>query len=225
MELDFIAAFMIGLLGSGHCIGMCGGMGAAITLSIDKTDHQRRYLYLLLYNFGRIVSYCLLGGVIGALVTGVTSFGSSNSMLIALRLCASMMMILLACYIGGWWFGLTFLEKQGQKIWRYIAPIAGRLLPLKSPIYALPLGFLWGWLPCGLVYSALTWAAVSGSALNGSSIMLAFGLGTLPALLLVGFMADTVKSILKNRYIKHASALLLLFYGIQTGYIAIKQLM
>ncbi|KJF80918.1 sulfite exporter TauE/SafE family protein [Photobacterium angustum] len=226
VNLDFYAAFLIGLMGAGHCIGMCGGVAAAITIGMpENTKNSKRWIYLLNYNLGRLVAYTVAGAIIGAMLASVASINGSNSPLIFMRFLAAIMMIILALYIGQWWFGLNKLERIGQVAWRYISPLATSFLPLKSPIKALPFGFFWGWLPCGLVYSTLTWAAVSGSALNGAIVMLAFGLGTLPAMLAVGGFATQLKIWLKNLYFKRISALLLMAYGIQTGYIAIKQIL
>lgn len=226
VNLDFYAAFLIGLMGAGHCIGMCGGVAAAITIGMpENTKNSKRWIYLLNYNLGRLVAYTVAGAIIGAMLASVATINGSNSPLIFMRFLAAIMMIILALYIGQWWFGLNKLERIGQVAWRYISPIATSFLPLKSPIKALPFGFLWGWLPCGLVYSTLTWAAVSGSALNGAIVMLAFGLGTLPAMLAVGGFATQLKIWLKNLYFRRISALLLMAYGIQTGYIAIKQIL
>ncbi|PQJ66926.1 sulfite exporter TauE/SafE family protein [Photobacterium angustum] len=226
VNLDFYAAFLIGLMGAGHCIGMCGGVAAAITIGMpENTKNSKRWIYLLNYNFGRLVAYIVAGAIIGAMLASVATINGSNSPLIFMRFLAAIMMIILALYIGQWWFGLNKLERIGQVAWRYISPLATSFLPLKSPIKALPFGFLWGWLPCGLVYSTLTWAAVSGSALNGAIVMLAFGLGTLPAMLAVGGFATQLKIWLKNLYFRRVSALLLMAYGIQTGYIAIKQIL
>lgn len=226
VNLDFYAAFLIGLMGAGHCIGMCGGVAAAITIGMpENTKNSKRWIYLLNYNLGRLVAYTVAGAIIGAMLASVATINGSNSPLIFMRFLAAIMMIILALYIGQWWFGLNKLERIGQVAWRYISPLATSFLPLKSPIKALPFGFLWGWLPCGLVYSTLTWAAVSGSALNGAIVMLAFGIGTLPAMLAVGGFATQLKVWLKNLYFRRVSALLLMSYGIQTGYIAIKQIL
>ncbi|PSW46088.1 sulfite exporter TauE/SafE family protein [Photobacterium leiognathi] len=225
-SLDFYAAFLIGLMGAGHCVGMCGGVAATITIGMPNNTHQkRRWIYLLNYNIGRLVSYTIAGGLIGAALAGISTLNGTSNPLVYMRLFAALMMIILGLYIGQWWAGLSQIERAGQKIWRHISPIATSLLPLKSPVKALPFGFLWGWLPCGLVYSTLTWAAVSGSALNGAAVMFAFGLGTLPAMLAVGGFADNLKNWLKNRIFRRISALLLIIYGLQTGYIAINQIL
>ncbi|OAN17899.1 cytochrome biogenesis protein [Photobacterium jeanii] len=225
MNIDFYAAFVIGLMGAGHCLGMCGGVAAALTMGMPQQQQTNRWHYLVMYNLGRLLSYAIAGGIIGGAFAGVASLSGSSYALISLRLFAALMMIVLALYLGQWWQGLVKLEKAGQHVWKHIAPKANAFLPLRSPFAALPFGILWGWLPCGLVYSTLSWAAVSGSVLGGSSIMFAFGLGTLPAMLFVGGLAAQLKQLLNNLYFKRANALLLLAYGIHTGYIAIKQIM
>ncbi|PSU45169.1 cytochrome biogenesis protein [Photobacterium frigidiphilum] len=225
MNIDFYAAFAIGLMGAGHCIGMCGGVAAALTLGMPGQERNNRWFYLLAYNIGRLFSYSIAGAIIGGAFAGMAAYSGYSSALISLRLFAAFMMIGLALYLGQWWQGITKIERLGQFLWKYISPTAKSFLPLKSPLSALPFGILWGWLPCGLVYSTLSWAAVSGSAIGGASVMLAFGLGTLPAMLLIGSVAEHAKQLLKNLYFKRASALLLLAYGVHTGYIAIKQML
>lgn len=225
MNVDFYAAFVIGLMGAGHCLGMCGGVAAAITLGMPGHQQSQRWPYLALYNTGRLFSYMVAGGIIGGTFASMASFSGDMMALASLRLFASIMMILLALYIGQWWQGISRIERVGQGLWRLVSPRAKSLLPLKSPLAALPFGALWGWLPCGLVYSTLSWAAVSGSAASGAGVMLAFGLGTLPAMVAVGTMAQQLQTLLKNLYFKRTSALLLLVYGVHTGYIAIKQIM
>ncbi|PSW06247.1 sulfite exporter TauE/SafE family protein [Photobacterium lipolyticum] len=230
MNIDLYAAFIIGLMGAGHCFGMCGGVAAALTLGMPGQHmpgqkRHNRWLYLVCYNFGRLISYAIAGAIIGGAFAGMAAYSGYATALISLRIFAAIMMICLALYLGQWWQGLTKIEHVGQFFWRFISPTAKSLLPLKSPLSALPFGLLWGWLPCGLVYSTLSWAAVSGSAFGGASVMLAFGLGTLPAMLLVGSVAEQLKRLLRNLFFKRASALLLLTYGIHTGYIAIKQLL
>lgn len=227
MELDLLGALVVGLMGAGHCIGMCGGVSAALTIGVSNptaTSKSSRFSFLLAYNFGRLASYALIGALIGSTFANLAGLSGVNNALVSLRIGAAAMMILLALYIGQWWKGLTYIEKGGQVIWKYISPLAQRFLPMKSPLSALPFGFIWGWLPCGLVYSMLSWSAVSGSALGGAQTMLAFGLGTLPAMLLVGVSAQRMKSVLNNILFKRSSALLLLVYGVHTGYIAFSQL-
>ncbi|KXF80717.1 sulfite exporter TauE/SafE family protein [Enterovibrio coralii] len=213
---DFIAAFMVGLLGAGHCLGMCGGVAAAVT--IGTPQNKSKLPYLLYYNAGRLLSYGLIGAIAGGVISGIVGVTSFTQGLLWLRLVAAIMLILLALYIGRFWNGLSHIEKLGQHIWKHISPLASKLLPLKHAISALPFGMVWGWLPCGLVYSALSWAAVAGNATHGLLIMLAFGLGTLPAMILVGSAAEYMKGLLNNLIFRRFSSLILLMYGLITAY-------
>jgi hypothetical protein len=215
MNPDFIGALMIGLVGSGHCMGMCGGI--ASLLSIGTSQTKTSSLIPLFYNFGRLVSYMLIGALVGGAISGLTELSGLNSSLAWLRFVAAIFMILVALYIAKWWQGLLVIEKLGQYLWKFISPAGKQLLPLKSPLHALPFGFIWGWLPCGLVYSALTWSAVSGSALNGGLIMLAFGVGTLPSMLAISFGASYFQQLQKSLIFRNISALILICYG---GYTA-----
>ncbi|WP_281545293.1 sulfite exporter TauE/SafE family protein [Grimontia sp. SpTr1] len=219
---DLIAAFTVGLLGAGHCLGMCGGVAAAVSMGTPQNQHKLPFL--LFYNGGRLLSYGLIGAIAGGLVAGVVGVTQITQQLLWLRLAAAIMMILLALYIGRFWNGLAYVEKVGQVLWKRLSPLSTKLLPLRSPMAALPFGMLWGWLPCGLVYSALSWAAVAGNALDGLLIMLAFGLGTLPAMILVGSAAEATKNLLNNLIFRRISSLILLMYGIVTAYSVYNQL-
>ncbi|EEX92354.1 membrane protein [Vibrio orientalis CIP 102891 = ATCC 33934] len=217
MSPDWIGAFLIGLIGAGHCMGMCGGIASMLTIG----QSQPSKTIPLFYNFGRLASYAFIGAIVGGTVASISEISSINNALTWLRLAAAVFMVLLACYIGRWWQGLLAIEKLGQSLWRVISPAGKSLLPLKSPVHAIPFGFIWGWLPCGLVYSTLTWSAVSGSALNGALIMAAFGLGTLPAMLLMGFGATYLHKLQQSQIFRNLGALILLTYGLYTGYGAI----
>jgi len=221
MSADFIAAFFIGLVGAGHCVGMCGGI--ASLLSMGQT--QPSALIPLYYNLGRIFSYALIGGVIGGAVSSVADVANLNQSFTWLRLIAALFMVLLACYIGKWWQGLLVVEKLGQKLWKFISPLGKNLLPLKSPLQAIPFGFIWGWLPCGLVYSTLTWAVVSGSSVNGAMIMASFGLGTLPAMVAVGYGSQHLHKLQQSPVFRNIGALAILAYGIYTAYGSINLLL
>ena len=141
-----------------------------------------------------------------------------------LRIFAGFMMILTGLYIAQIWFGIVHIEKVGKVLWRYLQPLTRKVLPIKHPHQALLAGMVWGWLPCGLVYSTLTWSVASGSALQGALIMLAFGLGTLPALFAAGMAAKTLAQWVQKRAVRLLSGLLLVLFGLQTLYIAFSQL-
>lgn len=212
MSSDWLAAFLIGLLGAGHCMGMCGGI--ASLMNLGQVSTKRKWLNPLFYNMGRLSSYALIGAIIGGSISTISSYSGINSPLNWLRLLSAVFMLLLALYIGQWWNGLIWIEKVGQKLWKYIAPFGQKLLPIKHPIYAIPFGFIWGWLPCGLVYSMLTWSAAAGNSLNGALIMLAFGLGTLPLMLAVGVSATQFNQLVQSLLFRRLGAAALLAYAL-----------
>lgn len=220
MSPDFLGAFVIGLLGAGHCMGMCGGIASLLTIN----QGSKAAAPLLMYNAGRLLSYMTFGAIIGGLVSSLATLASLNHFLLWLRLVAALLMVGLGLYVGRWWFGILKLEQLGQHVWKLISPAGKALLPLRKNWYALPFGFIWGWLPCGLVYSILTWAAVSGGFLQGALVMGAFGLGTLPAMLLVGFGATKIKQLQQSKIFRHIAAVCIIVYGLFTGYGAINML-
>ena len=207
-----ISALILGLLGGGHCLGMCGGLMGALTLAIPPEQRGRRLQLLLAYNLGRILSYASAGLLFGLAGWAVAS--SPAAML--LRIVAGLLLISMGLYLGGWWSGLTRIEALGRGLWRHIQPVATRLLPVSSLPRALLLGALWGWLPCGLVYSTLIWSASQGSAMDSALLMLAFGLGTWPVLLATGLAAERVTALLRKRSVRMAGGLLVILFGIWT---------
>lgn len=216
-EITLFSAFLAGLLGSAHCIGMCGGIVGALTMSLPddiRQSHRKLFPYLLTYNFGRIASYTLAGilmGFLGAQFAGVLPL--DNPRMVAMWV-SSIFMILLGLYIGSWWQVLTYLEKAGQNLWRTIEPLGRRLLPVKSPLQALGLGILWGWLPCGLVYSILAFSLTSGSALQGGLLMLFFGIGTLPMLFAMGATAQWLTRFAQKLIVRRIAGATLILFGL-----------
>lgn len=207
-----ISALILGLLGGGHCLGMCGGLMGALTLAIPPEQRGRRLQLLLAYNLGRILSYATAGLLFGLAGWAVAS--SPAAML--LRIVAGLLLISMGLYLGGWWSGLTRIEALGRGLWRHIQPVASRLLPVSSLPRALLLGALWGWLPCGLVYSTLLWAASQGDALDSGLLMLAFGLGTWPVLLATGLAAERLTALLRRRGVRMTGGLLVILFGLWT---------
>lgn len=207
-----VSALVLGLLGGGHCIGMCGGLMGALTLAIPADQRQRRLQLLLAYNLGRIASYSLAGLLLGAAGWALASGPAAT----ALRVVAGLLLIVMGLYLAGWWSGLTRIEGAGRLLWRRIEPLARGLLPVRNARRALLLGSLWGWLPCGLVYSTLLWAASQGDALDSALLMLAFGLGTLPVLLATGLAAERLTAVLRRRGVRIAGGLLVILFGLWT---------
>ena len=206
------SALVLGLLGGGHCLGMCGGLMGALTLAIPPEQRGRRLRLLLAYNLGRIFSYASAGLLLGLAGWAVASSPAA----MGLRVVAALLLIAMGLYLAGWWSGLTRIEALGRGLWRHIQPVASRLLPVSSLPRALLLGALWGWLPCGLVYSTLLWAASQGNAGYSAALMLAFGLGTWPVLLATGLAAERVNALLRRRSVRVAGGVLVMLFGIWT---------
>lgn len=228
MDYSLAGAALVGLLGAGHCFAMCGALVGALSGQIPLKPDQHALGHILqfqlCYSAGRIGGYTLAGALCGGISGGLGLLFSLDSYLIVLRLLAGTLMILTGLYIAQIWGLLARLEQLGNIIWRPIAPLAKRVLPVTRRRQAITAGFLWGWLPCGLVYSMLSWAMASGSALNGALIMLFFGAGTLPALLIAGVAAKNLALWLQKKAVRIISGLVLIALGGQTLYVGLHQL-
>lgn len=208
-----LAAFVFGLLGGAHCIGMCGGIMGALSMAVPPSMRSpaRMSGLLLGYNLGRVSSYMIAGTLVAALGTLI---GVAPGARLALQILASTMMILMALYIADWWKGLTRVEALGRHLWRYLEPIGRRLMPVVSIPKAVLMGSIWGWLPCGLVYSMLSWSLAVGEPLKGALLMGAFGLGTLPALLATGLAARQLTLLMRHRATRWAAALIIIGFAL-----------
>ncbi|WP_411358454.1 sulfite exporter TauE/SafE family protein [Pseudidiomarina salilacus] len=211
---DYFAALLMGLAGAGHCLMMCGGLAGALGAKPSATE-------LLTYNLGRISSYVVAGVLVGLL--SQLAVAQFTSALLGLRFLAALFLIALGLYFAGWWFGMQQLERLGRPLWQRLAPSARKLQQQRSLAGRFAAGVVWGWLPCGLVYSALSWAALSGTAAQGGLYMLLFGLGTLPAMFAFGWFTGAVQSILKAQGFRQAMGVLLIVYGVWTLIIALRQ--
>ncbi|GEM80626.1 sulfite exporter TauE/SafE family protein [Vibrio superstes] len=208
-NIDWLGAFLIGLAGAGHCMGMCGGIASAVALN----GRQSSFQITLLYNFGRISSYLVIGALVGGTVASSVNVFDSTHFLTVLRAIAAVMILLLGLYLAQWWNGLLKIEKMGQYLWKFLSPVATKMIPLRSPWYAYPFGMVWGWIPCGMVYSMLSWAAVSGSATNGLLIMGCFGLGTLPAMILIGAGSAKYSQFFRSPIVRRIIGSLMIAYA------------
>jgi len=209
---DLSAAFLIGFMGSLHCVGMCGSISVALASATVVQTNLQRTAFQLLYNTGRIFSYTIAGagaGLAGSLLGNIQTMGGPSY----LRMIAGVMIILLGLYISGWWRALAKLEQLGSHVWRRLSPISRALMPINTPLKAFTLGMIWGWLPCGLVYSALTWSVTAATPLQGATLMACFGLGTLPALLTLGGFSQWYASIAQKPIYRHAAGILLIGLG------------
>lgn len=219
---SYTGAFMVGLMGAGHCMGMCGGIVGALSCSVSH-QHKKSTM-MLCYHLGRISAYSIAGALAASLTWLVSHMVPMQFMLIGLRLAAGFTMILIGLSIAHLWLGMQRLELVGHHVWRIVQPYAQRSLQIQNKRQAWLAGSLWGWLPCGLVYSALTWALASGNPLEGALLMFMFGLGTLPGLLAFGLFAQKLQQIVRHRTFKWLMGGLFMLFGVQTCLIAWQQL-
>lgn len=211
-DTGFLAVFLVGLLGGTHCMAMCGGIVGALT--VGAPPGRRHWPLALAYNLGRIASYALAGAVLGAVGQAGLLLEGALPVQMTLYVLANLMLVALGLYLFGVPQGLTFLERGGQKVWARLQPLTRRFLPATSAARALPLGMLWGFLPCGMVYSVLSMTLLTGSALRGAGLMLAFGLGTLPNLLAAGFLLRRFRDVVQGRAVRLAAGLLVAGFGV-----------
>ena len=177
-------ALSTGLLGSGHCIGMCGGIVAA--LSMSRQDRGRGFLFQLCYHAGRLTTYGLIGLGAGWLGAVLIDSGSLRTLSRVIMLGADLLLIVAGLASAALSGGRNPLEREWAGPARLIGRAVRSLQKLSTPLAALPLGMLFGLLPCGMLYVMALAAAQSAAPAQGALLMLAFGLGTVPALLLVG---------------------------------------
>jgi len=206
-DSGLVAVFLIGLAGGTHCLAMCGGIVAALTVAAPGAAPAWRLK--LAYNLGRVSGY----GLAGAIVGGIGSLGllldDALPVQMGLYVAANLMLLALALYLAGFTAVLAPLERVGQKLWARMQPLTRRYLPAQRVAQALPLGLLWGFLPCGMVYSALALALLTGSAWRGAMLMLVFGLGTLPNLLAASWLLARFSRLLRGRPLRLASGLII----------------
>lgn len=206
-----LAAWLTGLAGGGHCIGMCGGIVGA--LSLAPGHGRQRLARIAAAHLGRVTSYALAGAIVGfagaAVVTGLA--GASGLVLLRIAAAALILAIGLQLLLGRPL--LSRLERGGARLWRLLAPRLRRLMPPEDPVRAFGVGALWGWLPCGLVYAELAVAAASGGALGGALVMSFFGIGTIVSLSIFGVVLNSLGV---SRMPRRVSGALLVLFAVWT---------
>lgn len=218
MDYPWLIAFAIGLLSTIHCLGMCGGIVGALTFSLPQPvrDDRRRLLpHILAYNLGRIASYAAAGALVAA---GAGLFGGlgGGQLHHAVQWLAAALLIAIGLHLGGWYPQLARVERLGSPLWRRIEPLGRRLLPVRSPAHAVLFGAVWGWLPCGLVYTTLLWSAATMEPLQGALTMAAFGLGTLPATASAGMLAGTLMRLAARPNVRRGAGVILILVAVAT---------
>jgi uncharacterized protein len=213
----YLTAFLVGLLGGVHCLSMCGGVVGSLTLGLDPRIRRDPWLmlpYQVTYNLARIAGYVTAGALFGGLGALLLQLDAFQVMQRALYALAGVVMILLGLYLGGWWRLIAVVERAGAVLWRRLEPLGRRILPVRTLPQAAALGYLWAWIPCGLVYSVLITAVATGSVVNGALVMLAFGLGTLPNLLGIGFLAGAAARVSERAWVRQVAGLLVIGFGV-----------
>jgi uncharacterized protein len=203
-------ALLLGAFGSVHCLAMCGGIAGALGQTMESRPRYMELFQLSLYSFGRITSYAVAGAFVGWLGE---AFSAWVGLSVGLRIFAGLLILAFGLHVAGWWNGLAAIERVGMLVWRRIAPIAKRVGRPDRTWKIFVLGMLWGWLPCGLVYSALLAAASTGRPISGVGFMLCFGMGTLPAMLAASGFGARLGSLLALRSSRRAAGVLLLVFG------------
>lgn len=191
------AAFALGLFGSVHCIAMCGGLASVLAGGVrpDLKRHRAdapRWSILAGFHVGRIGTYAVVGAIVGALTLFAVESASLRFAQAALRALSGVLLVGVGLYLAGMFPGFAVIERVGAPLWDRLRPFARRLLPVRSPGTAVALGAVWGFVPCGMVYTALALGASTGSPLRSALVLVAFGAGTTPALLSLGAVATRI---------------------------------
>ncbi len=200
LETVALAAFTAGLMGGVHCAAMCGGIVCMLNgRKDDKAKSVTRWKFALAYNAGRILSYTMAGVLAGYAGQAGLLLRGSIPVQQVFMFAAGMTLCVMALYLAGISSLMRGLEAAGAVLWRQVEPFTRRMLPVDNASKALGLGLLWGWLPCGMVYAALMLALSTGHPAQGGVVMLAFGLGTLPNMLLMSRLVRPLQQLLKIR--------------------------
>jgi sulfite exporter TauE/SafE len=216
-SLSLTAAFVAGVAGSVHCVAMCGGISAALGMRARRAGMTSRnaVCHTAVQQAGRLASYTVAGGVCGGFGGVLAALLDLDQVALAVRILAGCLLIAMALRVLLGWRLLNGIESWGARFWSRIAPLARRTTGSGFGS-SLLLGMLWGWLPCGLIYSMLMFATMSGSPQAGGATMLLFGLGTLPAMFGGGLIGARVGHLTMARGLNKAAGALLLVFGILT---------
>lgn len=223
-EITIVVAFSIGLLSTLHCLGMCSGIIGALSFSLPASvrgSNRQMLPYLLGYNIGRISSYTAAGVLIGGLSSGFFTTLSPQQGHLILETTAAIVLLVIGFHLAGWFPKLIALERIGKPIWKRLEPYGRRMLPVKSPLHAMGFGAIWGWLPCGLVYSTLIWAGSHGSPGDSALLMLAFGVGTLPTTVFAGYLSGWLGKVTRSPHLRKGAGTTIIVIALVSLYFAL----
>jgi sulfite exporter TauE/SafE len=217
MAADLLIAFTLGLFSSVHCLGMCGGIITALSLGLPEGlagSRRRRAACVSCYNLGRILSYSLAGALAGGFGLALNHIINTTTGYNILRWCAGLMLVLLGLHLAGWLPALRKLEGAGLRLWQVLRPVGALFLPVDTLYKALLMGCIWGWLPCGLVYSVLLWSAASGDPVTATLVMFCFGLGTLPSMITAGLLGDALQQLARRANVRKVFGSVVIVFGL-----------
>lgn len=218
---SYLAAFAMGLLSSLHCIGMCGSIIGTLTFSLSPEVRGSKWLlsgFVFNYNLGRIISYGLAGAIVGLVEFFLTLPFSQGQAHRVLQLGSAAIMCGAGLYLAGWFPRFAYIEKLGVRFWKIVEPFGRRLIPVKTRTHALLFGMIWGWLPCGLIYTALALAATTGNIVQSAITMFSFGLGTLPAVMGVGIITPLLTRLAKAQRFKGIVGVLFIAFALLAAF-------
>lgn len=211
----------MGLFSAFHCLGMCGSIIGSLTLSLKREIRENKRLllpFVASYNTGRVLSYSMAGMLAGFAENVLTiPFGEGHGHRI-LQILSAIVMLGAGLHIGGWFPRFAYIEKFGNIVWRRIEPYGRRLVPVETLPRAFVFGMVWGWLPCGLVYTALALAATTGDVFRSTFTMLAFGLGTMPAVMGVGIMTSWMVKLSNMKRFRELTGIVLILLALMATF-------
>ena len=197
-----VTAFLAGLLGSGHCFGMCGGIAGSLGALSGGSDRRSLVMPALQFNLGRMVGYAILGAIAAGIIGAAGEIMALKAYGKWLRVITAAMVMLIGLRFLIDWRGLDIIEKGGAGIWKKIGPLASRVSQRHDWVGRTGLGILWGFLPCGLVYTVLMTAASTGNSASGALTMFAFGAGTAPAMMGLTVAAPALSTFLSDKLVR-----------------------
>lgn len=216
-QASYLVAFIMGLFSSLHCVGMCGSIIGTLTLSLEpeiRENKSRLLPFVINYNLGRIFSYSIAGmlaGFIGSVLSLPFAEGEAYRVL---QIISAIIMTCAGLYIAGWLPSFAYIEKVGSRFWKFLEPFGRKIIPVKKLRHAFLFGMIWGWLPCGLVYTALAVAITSRDIVQSALTMLSFGLGTLPAVVGVGVIGGMISKLARMNRFKQVIGILLIILAL-----------
>lgn len=218
---SYLVALVMGLFSALHCLGMCGSIIGTLTLSLRKEIRDKKSLlvpFVFSYNLGRITSYAgagYLAGLVHNVLMLPLGEGQGHRIL---QILSALIMAAAGLHIAGWFSRFAYIEKGGALIWNRLEPLGRRLIPVQTLPQAFFFGVVWGWLPCGLVYAAISLAATAGNETRGALTMLAFGVGTLPAVVGVGIMTSLMIRLSSMKKFRQAAGISLLLLAMLAAF-------